>query len=210
LKGTRGRERMRMTCCSAVAVALLLVLGGGGVHAQVAGAAVSQLPPVVLGPTPDPVPGDDTLRAKIKACLLAGEMKCVVDNYLLLKDIGRAPEWLVVFQNAFAVVNRRAGECKRVAEAIHEGLRQLGQTSQFVRFTSKGDGLQVIGFDEVAEGTVIRTYQVASNGTHWAVRFHDKIIDAYTGLKGLPLEEYLRRLQPAPGNQIVYEVVDSL
>lgn len=58
---------MRMTRCSAVVVlSLLLALGAGGAYAQAPGAAASQMPPLVLGPTPDPMPGDDTLRAKIK------------------------------------------------------------------------------------------------------------------------------------------------
>ncbi|MET0404392.1 MAG: hypothetical protein ABW123_18415 [Cystobacter sp.] len=47
------------------------------------------LPGLVLGNPP--LPGDDTLRARLKTCLLAGEMACVVDQYLLLEDIGRVP-----------------------------------------------------------------------------------------------------------------------
>jgi len=67
--------------------------------------AASYLPSQVLN-TP-PAPGDESIRARLKSCLLLGDMACVVDQYLLLKDIGRMPGWLVAFQNAFAEANRR-------------------------------------------------------------------------------------------------------
>lgn len=200
---------MRMTRCSAVVVALLLALGAGGAHARAPGAAASQLPHLVFGPTPDPVPGDDTLRAKIKACLIAGEMKCMVDNYLLLKDIGRVPAWLVAFQNAFAVANRRAGECERVARRIYEGLQQLGYKAQFIRFNVEGK-FEQMGFDEFVNGVFIKNHHVTSNRLHIAIYWEDKVIDAYTGLAGLPLNEYLSRLTTRPESQVVYKVVSEL
>jgi hypothetical protein len=71
-------------------------------------AAVTSLPALVLGSPP--LPGDESIRARLKACLLMGDLNCVVAQYLLLKDIGRVPGWLVAFQNAFAVANQKAGD----------------------------------------------------------------------------------------------------
>ncbi|WP_143177695.1 hypothetical protein [Cystobacter ferrugineus] len=93
--------------------------------AQAAGTA-TQLTGRVLTNTP-PGPQDDTIRARLKACLLMGDMKCVVDEYLLLKDLGQMPGWLVAFQNAFSITNRRPGECEKVARAIHTALREFTQ-----------------------------------------------------------------------------------
>jgi hypothetical protein len=157
-----------------------------------------------------PAPGDESIRARLKSCLLLGDMACVVDQYLLLKDLGRMPGWLVVFQNAFAETNRRAGECERVARAIHQGLRELGQKPEYIRFTVRGDARKMLAFDEVSKGLVLKTHQVATNGYHVAVKLGDKIIDAYTGLAGLPLREYLTRLQTNPGNRILEEVTQEL
>ncbi|MFE8599621.1 hypothetical protein [Archangium violaceum] len=53
------------------------------------------LPSLVLGSPP--LPGDESIRARLKACLLMGDLNCVVDQYLLLENIGRAPGWLVAF-----------------------------------------------------------------------------------------------------------------
>ncbi|WNG27538.1 hypothetical protein F0U62_28600 [Cystobacter fuscus] len=38
----------------------------------------------------------------------------------------------------------------------------------------------------------------------------DEIIDAYTGLTGLPFQDYVARLRTSPGNRIVDEVVKEL
>ncbi|ATB40207.1 hypothetical protein CYFUS_005655 [Cystobacter fuscus] len=83
------------------------------------------LPLGVLGNPP--MPGDDSIRARLKACLLTGEMACVVDQYLALQDIGRVPGW----------------------------------------------------------------------------------IDAYTGLAGLPLTEYMKRLGTSGMSQVLHEVVKA-
>jgi hypothetical protein len=82
-----------------------------------------------------PVPGDDTPRARLKACLLLGDLQCVVAQYLVLHGAGRAPDWLVIFQNAFSVANRQAGRCMEVARNIHQGLSRLGQRPDYVRVT---------------------------------------------------------------------------
>lgn len=156
-----------------------------------------------------PSPGEDSLRGKLKACLLAGDLTCVVTQWMAITGSSKVPDWLALFRNAFSTENRRAGECLKVARAVHLGLRRLGQQPQFIRFTVQGDG-ELIGFDEVVNGRLVRTHQVANNGLHVAVKLQGRIIDAYTGLAGLPEEEYLKRLLPYPGSRLIPEVLESL
>ncbi|WP_434379899.1 hypothetical protein [Melittangium boletus] len=165
------------------------------------------MPSTALGHPP--APGDDTLRARLKACLRAGDMTCVVDQYLLLKDLGRVPDWLVAFQGAFAVANRKAGECEKVARLVHRGLMELGQRPEYLRFTVRGN-VRLLGFDELSKGILVKSHQLATAGNHWAVKWEDKVIDAYTGVGGIPLADYLNRLTTAPTSHVVYEVVPSL
>jgi len=155
-----------------------------------------------------PAPGDDSIKARLKACLLMGELACVVDQYLLLKDIGRVPDWLVAFQGAFAVANRKAGECEKVARLIHEGLTRLGQRPEWVRFTVHGPR-KVLGFDELSRGAVSRTHQLATTGHHVAIQLEGKLIDAYTGPAGLPFAEYLSRLHVDSGSRLLHEVIQK-
>ena len=158
-----------------------------------------------------PLPGDDSIRARLKACILAGDMPCVVEQYLVLKDIGRVPDWLVAFQGAFSLANRKAGECEKVARLIHQGFVKLGERPEFIRFSVNGPSrVRVLGFDETAQGVVVKTYQVSTTGVHVAIRLGNKIIDAYTGLTGLPFQDYVARLSTGPGNRIVEEVVTDL
>ncbi|MBZ4419722.1 hypothetical protein [Myxococcus sp. RHSTA-1-4] len=157
-----------------------------------------------------PAPGDDSVRARLKACLLSGDLNCVVTQWMALKGLENVPEWLSRFQRAFDAGKRQAGQCVEVAKAIHEGLSRLGQRSEFYRVTLVGEHRKILGFDEIVNGVLVKSHQVATNGLHVAVRLQGRIIDAYTGLAGLPEEEYLRRLVPYPGMKILVEVVDSL
>jgi hypothetical protein len=175
--------------------------------AQAAGTA-TQLTGRVLANTP-PGPQDNSIEARFKACLLMGDMKCVVDEYLLLKDLGQMPGWLVAFQNAFSVTNRRAGECERVARSIHMALREFAQRPVFIRFSIKGKS-PVMGFDVIENGVLVKTFQLSTNTHHVAVKLGDRVIDAYTGLAGLPFREYMARLTTGPNSQITHELVESL
>jgi hypothetical protein len=38
-----------------------------------------------------PLPGDESIQARLKARILIGDLNCVVEQYLLLKGIGRVP-----------------------------------------------------------------------------------------------------------------------
>ena len=170
-------------------------------------AAMAPLPALVLNNPP--LPGDESIRARLKACLLMRDLNCVVDQYLLLEDIGRVPGWLVAFQNAFAVANRKAGECEKLAKTIHEGLTRLGQRPEFMRFTVDGN-VKLLGFNEISNGVFVRSYQVSITGKHLAVKLGDKVIDAYTGLAGLPLSEYMTRLSTSSStSRVLHEVVRS-
>ncbi len=160
----------------------------------------------LVGASHPPAPGDDTIKARLKACLVSGDMACVVDQYLVLKDIGRMPGWLVAFQNAFAVANRKAGECERVARTVHEGLVKLGQRPEFIRFSVRGES-GLLSFSEASKTGAPKAYQVAVTGNHLAVKLEGKIIDAYTGLAGLPFDEYMKRLGTSGVSQVLYEVV---
>ena len=51
---------------------------------------------VALTLSAPPQPGDSTIRARLKACVLLGDMECVVAQYLALKSLGRMPDWLVI------------------------------------------------------------------------------------------------------------------
>jgi len=155
-----------------------------------------------------PAPGDDSIRARLKACILSGDITCVVDQYLLLKDIGRVPDWLVAFQNAFAAVNQQAGKCEGVAKTIHQGLTRLGQHPEYLRFTVEGD-VKLLGFNELSKGVFVKSHHLSITGKHLAVKLGDKVIDAYTGLAGLPLSEYMARLSTSSTSQILYEVVQT-
>jgi len=168
--------------------------------------AMTRLPSLVL--SNPPLPGDESIRARLKACILAGDLHCIVDKYLLLKDIGRVPGWLVAFQNAFAVANRRAGECEKVARSIHEGLTRLGQNPEYFRFSVQGN-TRLLSFDELARGVLVRSHQLSTTGKHLAVKLGDKVIDAYTGPAGLPLSEYLTRLNTVSTSRVVYEVTQA-
>jgi hypothetical protein len=167
------------------------------------------LPAASREATTSALPGDDTIRARLEACLLAGDLSCVVTQYLLLHGARDAPGWMRSFQNAFSVANRKSGECIKVAKAISEALRELGQRPQFLEIQVRGTQ-QVLGFDELADGKLVRNYQVSETGYHVAVKLGDKVIDAYTGPAGLTLQEYLKRLVTDSSATLTYDIIDTL
>ena len=154
-------------------------------------------------------PRDPSIKLKLEACMLRGDVACVVAQWMLLRGYKEPPVWLTQFRDAFAATNRAAGKCVDAAKAIHEGLRQIGQAAQFVRITVQGPR-PLLGFDEVVNGQFVRTYQVSTNGLHWAVRVNGRLVDAYTGLAGLPEEEYMQRLQPYPGAKVVVDFLEGM
>jgi|GEM_PF-683803 len=157
-----------------------------------------------------PMPGDSSIEARLKACLLLGDVQCVIAQWMVLKNAETVPDWLRRLQWAFDVSNRQAGQCVKVAKAVHEGLLKLGERPVFFRMTLKGQYRKMLGFDEVVKGAIVKTHQVSDNGFHVAIKLQGRIVDAYTGLAGLPEEEYVKRLNPYPGMKLVFETVDSL
>lgn len=176
-------------------------LVASGSPAFVVGASVKASPPM---------PGDSSIEAKLKACLLLGDVQCVIAQWMLLKNAETLPDWLRRLQWAFDVSNRQAGQCVKVAKAVHEGLLKLGERPVFFRVTLEGEQRKMLGFDEIVKGVFVKTHQVATTGLHVAVKLQGRIIDAYTGLAGLPEKEYMKRLIPYPGMELVVETVDSL
>jgi hypothetical protein len=171
----------------------------------------SSAPPILSSITRvTPVPGEDSLNARIKACIVMGDVTCIITQWMAFKGVERVPEWLTLFQKSLEPTNRRAGYCGKVATAIHDGLTRLGQRPNFLRITLSGEHRKILGFDELVNGLLVRSHQITTNGYHVAVRLNGRIIDAYTGLAGLPEEEYLRRLVPYPGMTVMTEVVESL
>jgi hypothetical protein len=192
-----------MACVALLVLGLLPIQSRALSPVQLA----APLPALVLANPP--LPGDSSIQARLKACLLLGDLNCVVEQYLLLKDLGRVPGWLVAFQNAFSVANRKAGECERVARNIYQGLIELGQRPQYLRLTVVGR-VRLLGFNEFANGLMVRNYRVAETGQHVAVKLGDRIIDAYTGFGGLSIPDYMARLSIVDPSRVTYEVVTDL
>jgi hypothetical protein len=189
-----------------VIVFFLLTLG----VAPASGAAptlVSRLPALVLNVPP--APGEDSIRARLKACLAMGDLACVATQWSLLTGTDKVPKWLADFQHAFQAANQKAGKCTQVAQTVHQALQKLGERPEYLRITVTGEGRKFLGFDEIVNGVLVKTHQVATNGFHLVVRLNGRIIDAYTGRAGLPEEEYFRRLHPYLGMQLFTEVVES-
>jgi hypothetical protein len=118
--------------------------------------------PGVAGGQP-PIPGESSIRAKLKACLLLGDLNCVAVQWVALKGTEKLPEWLTLFQRSFDAGKRQAGQCIGVAKAIHEGLTRLGQRPEFYRVTLVGEHRKILGFDEVVNGVFVKSHQVATN-----------------------------------------------
>jgi hypothetical protein len=79
----------------------------------------------------------------------------------------------------------------------------------FIRFTVQGKYPQ-LGFDVVENGVFVKNLQVSTTGYHVAVKLGDRVIDAYTGLAGLPLQEYMMRLVTRPGSHVIQQMVEEL
>ncbi len=96
-------------------------------------------------------PGEPSLHQKFKVCLLAGDVSCVIAQWMLISGYKEAPSWMIAFRNSFATANRAAGKCIEVAKAIHQGFLQMGQSPRFVTITVEGKR-PLLGFDEIVDG----------------------------------------------------------
>ncbi|OJH37612.1 hypothetical protein [Cystobacter ferrugineus] len=67
-----------------------------------------------------------------------------------------------------------------------------------------------MGFDVIENGVFVRNLQVSPNAHHVAVKLGDRVIDAYTGLAGLPLREYMTRLTTSSDSRVIHEIVKAL
>lgn len=156
-----------------------MLSGPAGLAAQAGG-----VPPIVSSITQTvPIPGDDSLTARIKACIAMGDVTCILTQWMAVKGVDRVPEWLALFQKSFEPANRQAGACVKVATSIHHGLLRLGQRPNFLRITLAGEQRKILGFDELVNGLLVRSHQIATN---------------------------VQRLVPYPGMTVMVEVVESL
>ncbi|ADO68872.1 hypothetical protein [Stigmatella aurantiaca] len=147
----------------------------------------------------------DSLRIKMVAALARGELATAIA--LWEAQMGRkAPEWLRAFQGAFSEANQKAGPCVAVARNIFEGFKRLGERPSYLRFTAEGS--RFLGF-EMRAGEPRSTIQVSERWFHVTVQVKDRIYDAFTGPKGLPLTEYIERLSTEPGATLTRQIVES-
>ncbi len=150
----------------------------------------------------------DTLRTRMLAAIGRGDFAEAISLWEL--QAGKtAPQWLIALQSAFSTSNQKTGPCIQVARSVFEGFKQLGRKPTYVEFTTSGThrGANLIGFD-LPMGARSKTIQISENAVHYAVQIEDRVYDAMTGPAGLPLAEYMARLQ-SPGT-ISMKIVSQL
>ncbi|MFL5350995.1 hypothetical protein, partial [Archangium sp.] len=134
-------------------------------------------------------------------CLVRGDIAGAIALYEA--ETGQAaPAWLMELQGAYSVANQQAGKCQQVARIIHTAFGKLGQTPQFVAFTTSRQTPYM-----VFELTSGKTASISHTGYHVAVRLGDLIYDAYTGPLGMKLSDYLSRAHTQQA--LVWEVVST-
>lgn len=148
----------------------------------------------------------ESTRARMLALVAQGNIPAALEMWKL--HTGRqAPKVLRTMQSAYEAINQVAGACTRVAKAIHAGIQELGGKAQFLKFTPPGNA-PYLGW-EARPGVPQSTIQISDTGVHYAVRFKDRIYDAFTGPEGMLLEHYLKRLIAHGGTPVV-QVVEKL
>ncbi|MFY0527357.1 hypothetical protein ACN28I_30830 [Archangium gephyra] len=149
----------------------------------------------------------DTFRAQMLAMLSRGDIQGAIALYQLETGRQTLPKWLQFLELAFAAENRRPGPCIEVARSISKAFQQLGGKPEFIRFTTRGS--RYLAF-EMRAGEPRSTVQLSDLSLHVAVRLQNKIYDAFTGPRGLPEDEYIRRLVTEEGMKITSAVLNSL
>lgn len=145
--------------------------------------------------------GVDSIRFKLMAYLARGDIAGAIVLYET--ETGQAaPAWLMELQGAYSVANQVAGKCQQVARILHTAFTKLGQTPQYVAFTTSRQTPYMVF--ELASG---KNVSVSHTGYHVAVRLGDLIYDAYTGPLGMKLSDYLSRMHTQQA--VVWEVVSK-
>jgi hypothetical protein len=122
----------------------------------------------------------DSVRLKMFAMLLRGELAAAGEYYLLATGASQLPTWFTALRHAFDVASRAPNACQGAARAIAEGFRRLGQSPQLIRISSTGgDMLSWKGRELVSD-----------NNFHVAVLNEGRIFDAFTGAAGMTWAEY--------------------
>lgn len=145
----------------------------------------------------------ESTRARMLALLAQGNTAGAIEMWKV--HTGReAPKALRAMQAAYGAANQVAGACIRVAKAIHSGFHELGGKAQYLKFTPRGD-VPFLGWETKA-GIPQSTIQISATGVHYAVRFKDRVYDAFTGPEGMLLEHYLKRLVAHGGTPLAHSV----
>jgi hypothetical protein len=168
--------------CTWVYVAALLLVATLSPRAEAQAQALlvvqSTVGKLVTGQLPDSV------RLKIFTAMAGGKMEAVGSAYMTHKGLHDSPQWLRAFQNVFTVANKEMGRCKQVAEVIYTAFKQFGANPEYVKIFSTGN-----------QRTDFLSWQskiiMSNNNYHVAVRYNQKIYDAYTSMKGMIESEYL-------------------
>jgi hypothetical protein len=122
----------------------------------------------------------DSVRLKMLAMILRGEVAAAGEYYLLATGATQLPRWFTTLQQAFDVASRAPNACRATAGAISEGFRRLGLNPQIIRISSTGgDMLSWKGRQLVSD-----------NNFHVAVLSEGRIFDAFTGAAGMTWAEY--------------------
>jgi hypothetical protein len=169
-------RRCRWLCVSMLLL-VVVVAPSLRVEAQALLLAQSAVARLVTGQLPDSV------RLKIFTAMAKGEMEAVGSAYLTHKGLHDAPQWLRAFQNVYTVANRQMGRCKQVAETIYAAFKEFGAKPEYVKIFSTGKDVEHLSWQS-------RTV-MSNNNFHIAVRYGDRVYDAFTGLRGMLEAEYL-------------------
>ena len=118
------------------------------------------------------------------------------------EQYGRVPAWLRSYAAAFDAAKRSAGQCQKVAKAIHGGMTRLGAKPEYVSLRSNW---AYMGF-KMPDGT---EPTITRSGYHVIVRVEQMVYDAYTGPAGMRYADYMGRLLVRPSAKLEISVVST-
>lgn len=143
----------------------------------------------------------ESTRARLLVYLARGDIAGAIAMYET--HTGRvAPIWLKNLQSAYGVASQVSGKCQEVARTIHMAFTHLGKNPEYLASHSRQRNAYMVF--ELLSGKEVA---VSRNGYHVAVRSGELIYDAYTGLVGMKLSDYLARLHAIQG--VTWSVVDK-
>lgn len=131
---------------------------------------------------------------------LVGESGVVVhNNYGIIETIVNAAKNVGKAFDANLINGTNFGKCKEKAKAIRKHLRDNGvqnpKSKRWQLIDNKGKSVTGnIGWDELdANGNLVKTHQIATEGFHEFTIINDKVFDNINP-NGIPMNEFLDRL----------------